>query len=140
MAITPKYMAVQAAALLVGAALVVLGVLGFIPGITTDYDRLAWAGHRSGARLFGMVAVSGVHNVVNIVIGVLGFVMARSYAAARVYFLGGGLAYLALWGYGLMVVHASDWLHFGLGVVMVLLGLTLAGQHDPTRRRSRIRA
>jgi hypothetical protein len=37
---------------------------------------------------------------------------------------------------------ADNWLHFGLGVVMLLLGVTLAGQRDPTRRpkrRSKVR-
>ncbi|MEO3757845.1 DUF4383 domain-containing protein [Mycobacterium sp. B14F4] len=140
MASTPKYMAVQGAALLVGAALVVLGVLGFIPGITSDYDRLGWAEPDSGARLFGTITVSVVHNVVNILIGGIGFWMARTYAAARAYFLGGGLVYLALWVYGLTIAHVNDWLHLGLSIVMVLLGLTLAGQHDPTKRRRRIRA
>lgn len=140
MATTPKYMAVQGAALLVGAALVVLGVLGFIPGITADYDRLAWAEPASGASLFGTVAVSVVHNMVNIVIGGLGFLMARTYAAARAYLLLGGLVYLGLWVYGLSVVHASDWLHLSLAIVMALLAVTLAGQHDPTKRRRRIRA
>jgi hypothetical protein len=144
-------MAVQAAALLVGGALVVVGILGFIPGITTDYDKLEWAGHHSAAKLFGLFAVSGLHNIVHVALGVLGFVMARSYAAARAYFLGGGLAYLALWVHGLVVDHddtanfmpvngADNWLHFGLGAAMVLLGLTLAGQRDPTKRRTKIRA
>jgi len=32
---------------------------------------------------------------------------------------------------------ADHWLHFALGAVMVLLGLTLAGQRDPTKRRRR---
>ena len=140
MASTPKYMAVQGAALLVGAVLILLGILGFIPGITSDFDRFEWAGHQSGARLFGVIAVSGVHNIVNIVIGALGFLMARTYAAARAYFLGGGLMYLAIWVYGLTVLHINDWLNIGLGIVMVLLGLSLAGQHDPTKRRRRIRA
>jgi hypothetical protein len=148
---TPKYMAVQAAALLVGAVLVGVGLLGFIPGVTTDYDRLEWAGHQSGAKLFGLFVVSGLHNIVHLTLGVLGFVMARSYAAARAYFLGGGLVYLALWVHGLLIDHGSaanfvpvnssaNWLHFGLGIAMVLLGLTLAGQRDPTKRRRRIRA
>jgi hypothetical protein len=140
MATTPKYMAVQAAALFVGAALIALGLLGFIPGLTQDYDRLAWLDHRSGASLFGMIAVSGLRNVANLVIGALGLVFARTYAAARAYFLGGGLVYLALWAYGLMVVHAFDWMWFAFGVVMIILGVTLAGQHDPTKRRKRIRA
>lgn len=140
MASTPKYMAVQGAALLVGAALVVLGVLGFIPGITSDYDRLALAEPDSGASLFGVVAVSGVHNIVTIVVGGLGFLMARTYAAARAYLLLGGLVYLGLWVFGLAVVHVNDWLHLSLAIVLMLLAVTLAGQHDPTKRRSRIRA
>ncbi|OBB76345.1 DUF4383 domain-containing protein [Mycobacterium sp. 852014-52144_SCH5372336] len=140
MATTPKYMAVQAAALIAGVTLILLGALGFIPGVTQDYDRLAWADHRSGATLLGMISVSGLGNVVNLVIGALGLVMARTYAAARAYFLGAGLVYFALLVYGYVVASAFDWMWFGLGVVMSILGLTLAGQHDPTKRRRRIRA
>lgn len=140
MATTPKYMAVQAAALFAGVALIAVGVLGFIPGLTQDYDRLAWAEHRSGASLFGIIAVSGLRNVANLVIGAMGLMLARTYAAARAYFLGGGLLYFALCAYGLAMAHGFDWLWFGFGVVMIILGVTLAGQRDPTKRRSRIRA
>ncbi|SEH66546.1 protein of unknown function [Mycolicibacterium rutilum] len=136
----PRYMAVQAAALIVGAVLLLIGVLGFIPGITSDYDRLSWLGHESGARLFGLFAVSVSHNIVNLVIGALGLAMARTYAMARAYFLGSGVVYLALWAYGLIAARPWGWLPFALGVVMIILGLTLAGQHDPTKRRRRIRA
>ncbi|OKH72396.1 membrane protein [Mycobacterium sp. SWH-M1] len=150
MADKPKYMAVQGAALIVAVALTVVGVLGFIPGITSGVDRLSWAGQHSGALLFGMFLVSVLLNVVHIVVGVAGFVGARSYAAARAYLLGGGLIYLGLWLYGLLVERGSNahviplngadnWLHAGIGAVMVLLAVTLAGQHDPTKRRSRIR-
>ena len=93
---TPKLMAVQGAALLVAGAFIVIGVLGFIPGVTTDYGLLDWAGHHSGAKLFGVFAVSGLHNTLHLVSGVVGFAMARTYAASRAYFLGGGLFYLAL--------------------------------------------
>lgn len=41
----PKIMAVQGAAVLVAAAFLIVGALGFIPGATTHYDRLAWVGH-----------------------------------------------------------------------------------------------
>lgn len=140
MSARPKYMAVQAAALFVGAALIAIGVAGFVPGITTNHDRLEWVSPHSQAELFGLFVVSGVHNAVNIVVGIVGLVMARSYAAARAYFLGGGLAYLGLWAYGLAADRGHDWLLFMLGVVMVLLGLTLAGQRDPTKRRPRLRA
>ena len=150
MAQAPKYMAVQGAALIVAVALTVIGVLGFIPGITSGVDRLSWAGQQSGAMLFGMFLVSVLLNVVHIVVGLAGFAGARSYAAARAYLLGGGLIYLGLWLYGLLVERGSNahviplngadnWLHAGGGAVMVLLAVTLAGQHDPTKRRSRVR-
>ncbi len=147
-ATTPRYMAVQGAALLVACGFLVIGVLGFIPGATTDYGLLEWSGHHSGARLFGMFAISGLHNILHLVSGVVGFALARTYAASRAYFLGGGVVYLALWLHGLFmdqgsranllpVNGADNWLHFGLGIGMVLLGLTLAGQRDPTKRRPR---
>jgi hypothetical protein len=146
-ATTPKYMAVQGAALLVAGGFVVVGVLGFIPGVTTDYGLLEWSGHHSGARLFGIFAISGLHNVLHLASGIVGLAMASTYAASRAYFLGGGLVYLALWLHGLFMdqgssanllpVNAADnWLHFGLGSGMVLLGLTLAGQRDPTKHRA----
>ncbi len=148
MARNPKIMAVQGAAVLVGAAFVVFGMLGFIPGVTTRYDLLQWAGHHSGAKLLGVFTVSGLHNVVHLVLGVLGLLMARTYAKARAYFLIGGLVYLGLWVYGLLIDHGSpanfvpvnnadNWLHLGLGALMLLLAGTLAGQRDPTKRRSR---
>lgn len=148
MARGPKYMAVQGAAVLIGAAFLLVGLLGFIPGVTTDYDLLQWAGHHSGAKLFGVFAVSGLHNAVHLAFGVVGFAMARSYAAARAYLLVGGVAYLALWVYGLLIDHRSDanflplndadnWLHLGLGAGMVLLAVTLGARRDPTKTAKR---
>ena len=40
---------VQKAAAAVGAVFVLVGVLGFIPGITTDYGTMGFAGHESEA-------------------------------------------------------------------------------------------
>jgi hypothetical protein len=144
-------MAVQGAAVMVAAAFLIVGVLGFIPGVTTHHDQLQWLGHHSGAQLFGVFAVSGLHNLVHMAFGAAGLALARTYAMARAYFLIGGLVYLGLWVYGLVIDHGSssnfvpvnnadNWLHFGLGVGMVILGVTLAGQHDPTKRRARVRA
>jgi hypothetical protein len=140
-------MAVQGAALLIAGIFLVVGLCGFIPGLTADYGLLSWAGHAVGARLFGLFAVSGLHNVVHLTFGVVGLVLMGSYAAARWYLIGGGLAYLALWTYGLALHHATfmpintadNVLHFALGAAMVLLGLTLAGQRDPTKRRVKMR-
>jgi hypothetical protein len=143
-------MAVQGAAVIVGVVLILIGTLGFIPGPTSNFDRLTWLGQHSGARLFGTFAVCAALNVVHVVVGAAGFFFARTYAGARGYLLGGGVLYLALWLYGVFVDFGSDahviplnsatnWLHLGLGAVMVLLAVTLAGQHDPTKRRPKFR-
>ena len=149
MSAAPKYMAVQGAALIVAVLVAVIGALGFIPGVTAHFDQFSWAGHTSGAELFGVFAVSGVVNSVHIVVGLMGIALARTYAGARAYLLGGGALYLGLWLYGVLVDHSSalvvplnaatNWLHLVLGVVMALLAVTLAGQHDPTKRRRRVR-
>jgi hypothetical protein len=146
----PPLMAVQGAAIIVGGAFLLVGILGFLPGVTRHHDLLQFAGHHSGAKLFGIFSVSILHNLLHLAFGVAGLAMARTYAMARAYFLIGGLAYLGLWVYGIVVDRGSaanmlpvngadNWLHLGLGVAMLLLGVTLAGQHDPTKRRTRAR-
>jgi hypothetical protein len=148
---TPKYMAVQGAALIVGAVFLVIGVAGFIPGLTEHYQLLNWTGHHSGAKLFGTFTVSGLRNVVHLAFGLAGLLLARTYAASRAYLLLGGLAFLGLWLYGVLADRGSElnaapldnsdnWLHLGLGAVMVLLGLTLGGRRDPTKPRARARS
>ncbi|MGE2731381.1 DUF4383 domain-containing protein [Mycolicibacterium vaccae] len=144
MSTRPKYMAVQGAAIMVAVVLTAMGILGFVPGATSNLHEIAWAGTNSGALLFGKFSASVVVNVVHIIVGVCGFALARSYASARAYLLGGGAIYVALALYGMFADRSShllplnpaaNWLHFGLGVVLLLLAVTLAGQHDPTRRR-----
>ncbi|MFI6763131.1 DUF4383 domain-containing protein [Micromonospora sp. NPDC050417] len=125
---------VQIAAATVGAVFLLVGVLGFIPGVTTDYDRLGFAGHASGAQLFGVFQVSVLHNLVHLAFGLAGLVLARTVAWSRLFLVGGSAVYLLLSLYGLVIVHrseanflplnqADDWLHLGLGLGMLGLGL-----------------
>jgi hypothetical protein len=136
---------VQLAALLVGAVFLLVGVLGFIPGITTDYDSLKFAEHHSEAKLLGLFQVSVLHNIVHLLFGVAGVLMARTASAARIFLLGGGVIYLVLWLYGLMIDQdsganfvpvntADNWLHFFLGLGMIALGalLTRRRHHRPS--------
>jgi len=51
-----RWAAAQIAALVVGVAFLLPGVLGFVPGITTHYEMLDFAGHESGAKLLGISA------------------------------------------------------------------------------------
>jgi uncharacterized protein DUF4383 len=128
---------VQLAALIVGVVFLLVGVLGFIPGITTNYDQLSFAGHHSSAMLLGIFAVSVLHNIVHLAFGVAGVVMARTFRTARLYLIGGGVIYAVLFIYGLVIDHdsganfvpvntADNWLHFVLGLGMVGLGFVTA--------------
>lgn len=131
---TRRMSVVQLLAALVGAVFLLVGVLGFIPGITTEYGEMQFAGHESGAMLFGIFQVSILHNLVHLAFGVAGLALARAASTAAGYLIIGGVIYLVLWIYGLSVSHdsganfipvntADDWLHFGLGVGMIGLGV-----------------
>jgi hypothetical protein len=126
----------RTAAMVVGAVFLLVGVLGFVPGITTDYDTMQFAGHESEAKLLGIFQVSILHNTAHLLFGVAGLALAKTVNGARAYLVGGGAIYLVLWIYGLLVDKGSsanfvplnladDWLHFVLGVGMVALGVVL---------------
>jgi hypothetical protein len=76
--------AVQKAALAVGVVFLVVGILGFVPGITSNYDSLGGAGHQSDAMLLGVFQVSVLHNIVHLLFGVAGIAMSRRADSARV--------------------------------------------------------
>ena len=136
---------VQLAATVVGAVFLLVGILGFIPGITTDHDAMNFAGHDSHAMLFGIFAVSILHNIVHLAFGIAGLALARTPAAARNYLIAGGIIYLLLWIYGLLINHnsnanfvpvnnADNWLHLVLGIGMIGLGVALTRGANVRRR------
>jgi hypothetical protein len=121
----------QSVALLAGVVFIAIGLLGFLPGTTTHYDSMSFAGHGSGAKLVGLFQVSILLNLADIGLGLAGIGLARTPRNARQYLLGGGVAYLALWALGIAQVGkwipvnaADDWLHLGLGAG--LIGLAFA--------------
>jgi hypothetical protein len=136
---------IQSAAMLVGLVFLLVGVLGFIPGITSNYDELRFAGHDSDAQLLGLFDTSILLNIVHLLLGVAGLALARTYDGARNYSIGGGVLCLALFLYGaiwgtdegranwLPVNWADNVLHVALGTGMILVGLALA--KDVVRRR-----
>lgn len=127
---------VQLAATVVAAAFLLIGILGFVPGITTDYDGMTFAGHESTAMLLGIFHVSILHNIVHLLFGIVGLALARTASGAANFLIGGGVVYLVLWVYGLVIDHdsaanfvplngADNWLHLFLGIGMVGLGVAL---------------
>ena len=131
-------------AMLVGIVFLLVGILGFVPGITTNYDEMEFAGHHSEAKLLGIFQVSILHNIVHLLFGAAGIAMARRYDTARTFLIGGGVIYLVLWIYGLLIDRTSDanfvplnnadnWLHFVLGVGMLALGLLVGRKHAEGR-------
>ncbi|GAB2952496.1 DUF4383 domain-containing protein [Nonomuraea fastidiosa] len=127
---------VQLAALITGVVFLLVGVLGFVPGVTTNFDQLQFAGHHSDALLLGLFQVSILHNIVHLIFGIAGVLLAKTWSGARNFLVVGGIIYLLLWLYGLLVAQdspanfvplntADNWLHLILGVGMVALGVLL---------------
>jgi hypothetical protein len=124
---------VQNAARLVGVVFLLVGIAGFIPGITTNlYDGLEFAGNDGDAELLGVFKVSVLHNIVHLLFGLAGLALAGTASSARTFLLGGGAIYIVLWLLGLLggadwipSNNADDWLHLVLGVGMIALGVAL---------------
>jgi hypothetical protein len=120
---------VQSVAALVGVVFLLVGVLGFMPGITTHYHDLSFAGHDSGAKLLGVFQVSVLHNLVHLLFGAVGLALAKTAEGARNFLIGGSVVSLALWVLGVVGAGAwipantaDNWLHFALGLGMLALG------------------
>jgi hypothetical protein len=113
-------------ALLVGAVLVIAGIIGFF--YSSDFGSPG-----ETDKVLGILSVNGWHNVVHIATGALGLLMAGY--AARTYALGIGVVYLivAAWGFiigsgdsilGFIPINTEDSvLHLALGVLGVAAGL-----------------
>jgi hypothetical protein len=125
--------ALQTAAAVAASAFLLAGVLGVVPGITTHAGDLSFAGRGSHAKLLGLFQVSILHNLVHLLFGVVGLVLARTMDGARAFLAAGGAASLALWvlgvadGGGWIPLNTADnWLHLLLGVAMLALGYVTA--------------
>jgi hypothetical protein len=126
--------AIQKTALVVGIVFLLVGIAGFIPGLTSGMAGMQMAGHESDAMLLGVFQVSVLHNIVHLAYGVAGVLFARTVRAARGYLIWGGVVYLVIWVYGLFfsgenaanfvpLNSADNWLHLVLGVGMIALGI-----------------
>ncbi|MBM6589453.1 DUF4383 domain-containing protein [Brevibacterium sp. RIT 803] len=129
-----------------GAVFLLVGILGFVPGITKDLDTMMFAGHHSQAALLGIFQVSVLHNIVHLLFGVVGLLGLKSRRLAKTYLIVGGIIYAVLWIYGLIVPMesmgnfvplntADNWLHFVLAAAMITTGIVFGRKAHTAAQR-----
>jgi hypothetical protein len=119
----------------VGAALVIAGVIGFF--YSSGFETGAAGVAKDSDEMFGILAVNGWLNLLHILLGILALVAAGSPNGARHYCLGIGLLLVLLGIWGLIdsdgVILGLLPLNDGDNVLYMLLGLTglAAGSATP---------
>jgi hypothetical protein len=130
----------QKLALMFGAVFLAVGILGFVPGITTNlYEGLDFAGNDGNAELLGLFQVSVLHNIVHLLFGV-GIILAATHTGALSYLLYGGIAYGLVFLLG--VIGAGDWIPVNSAdnVLHALLTAGLLGGWAAARKEAEPRA
>ncbi|WP_309070990.1 DUF4383 domain-containing protein [Arthrobacter sp.] len=133
---------VRSASMGMGVVFLLMGILGLIPGITAQYDSMAFASG-SEAMLLGAFQVSVLLNLVYLAMGAAGVWMSRGVLSARNFLIGSGVVLLIMWLYGLIVgdsaanvlsTNAStNWLNLILGIIAVGLGAAYSMRHRGSR-------
>lgn len=134
----------QKTSLIVGIIFLLVGIAGFIPGLTSQMGDMQMAGHDSDALLLGVFQVSVLHNIVHLAFGVAGLLFARSARGSKRFLIVGGIIYLVILVYGLIfngeepgnfvpLNSADNWLHLILGIGMIALGLLVGRAADNGR-------
>jgi Domain of unknown function (DUF4383) len=125
-------------AMVAGAVLVAIGVLGFVPDVTSSVGAISFAGRGSGSLLLGLFRVSILLNLVHVLAGGVGIALARTERGARRFLTGGGTAFLVLWLLGVVKAGgwipldgADNWLHLGLGAGLLGAGYVTARAPNP---------
>ena len=130
---------------LVGAALVIGGIIGFFYDASFDTGLAV-----TSEDVFGVLAVNGWHNLVHIATGLLGL-LAAGYAA-RTYALAFGLIYviLAIWGFAivedgvgtlvdLIPINTEDnFFHLIIGLTGLGAGAASQKPAGPANKRERL--
>ena len=137
----------QTLAFVFGLAFLGAGILGFVPGITTNLGDIKFAGNDSPSELLGIFQVSILHNIVHLLFGIAGIALSRAWDSARSYLLGAGAIYIVLFVYGLFVGsdtsgnfvpvnNADDFLHLVLGIGLLASWFVSKEADVPARDRS----
>jgi hypothetical protein len=129
----------QLYALIFGAVLTVAGIIGFFYNSEFTSDKSV------RDAVLGILDVNGWHNVVHILTGVTGLIVASTYSASRTYALVLGVVYIAvaIWGFiigdgnsilSIIPVNTEDnVLHLLIGISGIAAGTATPAVADPTR-------
>jgi hypothetical protein len=136
-------------ALIFGIIYVLVGILGFIPGLSTHAPELD-ASHpvmveMAHGRLLGLFPINAIHNIVHLAIGAWGIFGSRTYGGAKLFAQGLAVLYalLAILGlipsemtktlFGLAPIHGYDIiLHAGTALIAAYFGFIRNEAGDPT--------
>lgn len=121
-------------ALLVGIAYLAVGLVGFAITGFDDPGRIGWWTEHDPGWMLLVFAINPLHNVVHLVIGLLGVLLWATSGGARTYGWLLAIGYGAAFVYGLMVagdeqldlLHinpADTWLHLGSALLGLLIAL-----------------
>ena len=126
----------QKLAFVFGIVFLLVGILGFIPGITENAPG-DFAGENSEGSLLGVFQTSVLHNLAHLAFGI-GILAARKHSTALTYLLVGGIAYLGLFLIGILGAmdwlpadDTDDWLHLALAAA--LLGGWFVSRNEAVR-------
>jgi hypothetical protein len=129
----------QKLAFLFGVVFLLVGILGFIPGITEDAPG-SFAGEDSDGSLLGIFQVSVLHNLAHAAFGI-GILAARKHATALTYLLVGGIAYAGLFLLGILGAmdwlpadDTDDWLHLALAAGLLGSWFVAKKEDEPAAR------
>jgi hypothetical protein len=132
----PKRSQIQLGAAGFGVIFLLVGVAGFIPGITSPFMNMEFAGRESSAKLLHIFQVSVLHNVVHLLFGVVGLLFSSTPLRARNFLFYGGIVYGVLFFYGIVTTYGSpanfvpfnaadNALHIALAGAMITASLVL---------------
>ncbi|MES2889579.1 MAG: DUF4383 domain-containing protein [Pseudomonadota bacterium] len=122
-------------ALIFGIVFLLVGIAGFIPGVTTPHTHPDVQMTPGLGLVLGLFPVNVLHNIVHLAFGVWGLVASRSDSGGSVYAKAVAIIYalLTVMGllpfanlhttFGLIPLYGHDvWLHAGLAVVAAYFG------------------
>lgn len=128
-------------ALVSGAVFVLVGILGFIPGISPMADMVQGM-EVADAAVLGLVPVNVVANIVHVVLGAAllyasmststAILVLRAFGVA--YFLLGLIGLFAAEGFGIMPLGGGELLvHFLTAIVFLVVGFMMPGEAVDSR-------